>query len=169
MATFDDIQGLSAVHIRPMTHLYATAIHSQEYMIPEGIPRPRTSRCNAPRLPVTPTRPSRGPWLAIGLCCPIGSSLTTASSEPLDPSRRLWIRGGGCCTQGIGFRWESRGSPIYSAELCSRAASLTPVAPKSANDCCFLLGVSLHLLGTGSATTLVVRGCRVHGPRSDPR
>ncbi len=56
----------------------------------------------------------------------------------------------------IGFRWESRGSPIDSAGLCSRAASLTPVAPKSADDCCFLSGVSLHLQVTGSATTLVV-------------
>ena len=28
----------------------------------------------------------------------------------------------------IGLRWESRGSPIYSVGLCSRAASLTPVA-----------------------------------------
>jgi len=27
----------------------------------------------------------------------------------------------------IGLRWESRGSPIYSAGLCSRAASHTPV------------------------------------------
>ena len=56
----------------------------------------------------------------------------------------------------IGLRWESRGSPIYSAGLGSRAASLTPVAPESANDCCFLSGVSLHLQVTGSATTLVV-------------
>jgi hypothetical protein len=56
----------------------------------------------------------------------------------------------------IGFGWESRGSPIDSAGLCSRAASLTPVAPESANDCCFLSGVSLHLQVTGSATTLVV-------------
>ena len=31
-----------------------------------------------------------------------------------------------------------------------------PGGPKSAHDCCFLLGVSLHLLVTGSATTLVV-------------
>src|SRR5271166_2707257 len=46
----------------------------------------------------------------------------------------------------IGLRWESRGSPIYSAGLCSRAASHTPVAPKSANDCCFRFGFSLHLL-----------------------
>ena len=31
-----------------------------------------------------------------------------------------------------------------------------PGGPKSANDCCFLFGISLHLLITGSATTLVV-------------
>ena len=56
----------------------------------------------------------------------------------------------------IGLGWESRGSPIYSAGLCSRAASHTPVAPKSVHDCCFLLGLSLHLPVRGSAITLVV-------------
>ena len=56
----------------------------------------------------------------------------------------------------IGLGWESRGSPIYSAGLGSRGASLAPVAPKSANDCCFLFGFSLHLRVTGSAITLVV-------------
>ena len=56
----------------------------------------------------------------------------------------------------IGLGWESRGSPIYSAGLCSRAASHTPVAPKSASDCCFLLGFSLRPPVTGSTTTLDV-------------
>src|SRR5271169_4384225 len=56
----------------------------------------------------------------------------------------------------IGLRWESRGSPIYSVGLCSRAASLTPVIPKSANDCYFLFGFSLHHQVTSSAITLVV-------------
>ena len=56
----------------------------------------------------------------------------------------------------IGLRWESRGSPIYSAGLCSRAASHTPVAPKSADDCYFLFGTSLHLPVKGSAITLLV-------------
>ena len=130
---------------------------SQEYAIPEGITRPRAFRFNVARLPATETRPSRGPWLAIGLCCPDGSSLTTASSEPLNPSPATYgFAAGSAAPKEIGLRWESRGSPIYSAGLCSRAASLTPVAPKSANDCCFLFGVSLHLLVTGSATTLVV-------------
>ena len=45
------------------------------------------------------------------------------------PLRHLWLRGGVCCTQEIGLGWETRGSPIYSV-LCSRAASLTPVAPR---------------------------------------
>ena len=55
-----------------------------------------------------------------------------------------------------GFGWESRGSPIYSVGLCSRAASLTPGGPKGANNCFFPVGVSLHLVVTGSATTLDV-------------
>jgi len=58
-------------------------------VIPEGITRSRAFRFNMARLPATPTRPSRGPWLAIGLCCPVGSSLTTASSESLNPSPPL--------------------------------------------------------------------------------
>lgn len=41
-------------------------------------------RCRPPR-----TLRSRGPWLAVGLCCPIGSSLTTASSATLGLSRRF--------------------------------------------------------------------------------
>src|SRR5262249_59145518 len=56
----------------------------------------------------------------------------------------------------IGLRWGFRGSPIYSAGLCSRADSHTPVAPESANDCCFLFAVSLRHGVTGSATTLGV-------------
>ncbi len=130
---------------------------SQESAIPEGITRSRTFRFNVARLPTTETRPSRGPWLAVGLCCLDGSSLTTASSEPLNPSPPLMdSRRSLLHPRKIGLRWESRGSPIYSAGLDSRAASLTPVASKSADDCCFLFGFSLHLPVTGSAITLVV-------------
>ncbi len=63
---------------------------------------------------------------------------------------------GAAAPKETGLGWGSRGSPIYSVGLGSRAASLTPVAPKSAVDCCFLSGFSLHLRVTGSATTLVV-------------
>jgi hypothetical protein len=63
---------------------------------------------------------------------------------------------GSAAPKEIGLRWESRGSPIYSAGLGSRADSHTPVTPKSAKDCYFLVGISLHLTVTGSAITLVV-------------
>ena len=62
----------------------------------------------------------------------------------------------------IGLRWESRGPPIYSAGLCSRAASPTPATSKSAIDCFFLFGISLHPGVTGSAPHWKFRGCRVH-------
>ena len=150
----------SAPRLRLIRH---RSCSSQEYVIPEGITRSRTSRFNVARPPATPTRPSRGPWLAIGLCCPDGSSLTTASSEPLNPSPPLMdSRRGLLHPRKIGLRWESRGSPIYSAGLCSRAASHTPVAPKSANDCCFLFGVSLHLESRVRRPHWSFRGCRVH-------
>src|SRR5260370_5678855 len=79
-------------------------------------------------------------------------------SEP--PPATYGFAAGSAAPKEIGLRWESRGSPIYSLGLCSRAASLTPAAPKSANDCYFLFGVSLHPMGTGSAITLV--GSRLH-------
>ena len=80
-----------------------------------------------------------------GLMCPSGSLPATYefAAEAAAPKE-------------IGFGWESRGSPIYSAGLCSRAVSPTPVTPKSANDCYLLFGFSLHLLLTGSAITLAV-------------
>ena len=160
-------QGLSAVHIRPVTPSY-TPPQQQLPGIrdPEGTIRSRVFRFNVARSPATETRPPRGPWLAIGLCCPDRSSLTTASSEPLNSSPPLMVsRRGLLHPRKSAFRWESRGSPIYSVRLCSRAASLTPVTPMSANDCCFLLGFSLHLLLTGfgdhitsfEATTLMIR------------
>ena len=91
MATFDDSPRLKCRPHSPQDGiLYATAVLApRSTRSPKGLPRCRTSRFNVARLPATPTRPSRGPWLAIGLCCPDGSSLTTASSEPLNPSPPL--------------------------------------------------------------------------------
>ena len=125
-------------------------------MIPEGITRSRAFRFNMARLPATSTRPSRGPWLAIGLCCPDESSLTMASSEtlnsspPLMDSRRRLLHPRNSAWGGIQrfpnlLRWTG---------LACRLPY--PGAPKSVNDCCFLFGFSLHHPVTGSAITLVV-------------
>ena len=91
MATFDDFPRLKCrPHASQDSVLYATAVLApRSTRSPKGFPRCRTVRFNVARLPATPTRPSRGPWLAIGFCCPGGSSLTTASSAPLDSSPPL--------------------------------------------------------------------------------
>jgi hypothetical protein len=90
-------------------------------------------------------RRSKGPWLASGLCCPAGSSLTMASSEPLLPTRRL-----------IGLRpagaWGRRGSQLLSACPCFRAVCLTPV-DSVVFGCCSTTDVSLRRHRTGSAST----------------
>ncbi len=69
---------------------------------------------------------SRGPWLANGLFCPAGSSLTMASSEALDSSRRFMSYPAGLCPCG-GFAFAcgrgSRDSPIYSTCPCEGFAS----------------------------------------------
>ena len=61
-------------------------------------------------------RQSRGPWLPTRLCCPPGSSLTTASCAPLDSAGRFmnYATGPGpTVCSGL----EPRGSPIYSVCL----------------------------------------------------
>ena len=85
-------RGLSAVHIRLMSPSYTPPqLQLPGIRDPRRITRSRTSRFNVARPPTTETRPSRGPWLAIGLCCPDGSSLTTASCAPLNPSPLLMV------------------------------------------------------------------------------
>ena len=44
---------------------------------------------------------SRGPWLACGLCCPTGSSLTMASSKTLDPPAALFTSSSGSLPYGF--------------------------------------------------------------------
>ena len=125
-------------------------------MIPEGITRSRAFRFNVARSPATETRPSRGPWLAIGLCCPVGSSLTTASSETLDPSPPLMDSRRGILHPRNRLKVGIQRFPNLLRWTVLACRLPYPGGPKRANDCCFRLGISLHLLGTGSATTLVV-------------
>jgi len=66
--------------------------------------------------PLVRTFQSRGPWLANQFYCPAGSSLTMASSAPLDPSRRFMDYAAGL-RPTVCFGLGSRGSPIYSACL----------------------------------------------------
>ena len=154
MATFDDIPGLKCrPHALHDPVLYATAVAApRNTRSPKGLPvrEPLGSMWHDSQQlkhvhPEALGSPS-------GYVVPSGHRLLRPHPRLWIPPRHLWIRGGGFCTQGIGLRWESRGSPIYSAGLCSRADSHTPVAPKSAHDCCFLFGFSLHLPVKGSGS-----------------
>ncbi len=61
----------------------------------------------------------------------------------------------------IGLGWESRGSPIYSDRLCSRAASLTPVAREVQMTVASLSVLAFTPLLQVRRPHLTFRGCRV--------
>ena len=62
----------------------------------------------------------------------------------------------------IGFGWESRGSPIYSAGLCSRAASHTPVARRVRWTVASSSVLAFTLVSRARRPHWKFRGCRVH-------
>ena len=151
-------QGLSAVHIRPMTPSYTPP----QFLLP-GIRDPRRDypfenlsvQCGT-----TPSNANPSIQRPLARQRVMLSRRVIAYYGLIRPSESLPATYGfaaeAAAPKEIGLGWESRGSPIYSAGLCSRAASHTPVAPKSAIDCCFLFGISLHPNVTGSTTTLII-------------
>ena len=68
---------------------------------------------------------SRGPWLANGLCCPLRSSLTTASSAPLDASFRLifFVRPVFALRPRLGWH---RGVPQFNPRISLHVPPLRP-------------------------------------------
>ena len=76
--------------------------------------------------------PSRGPWLACGLCCPAGSSLTMTSSAPLALHSAAYGFAVGPSNPACLGR-EGRGSPIYLACPFVRAIPRTPVDQSAAS------------------------------------
>ena len=63
-----------------------------------------------------------------GYVVPTGHRLLRPHAPLWNPSPPLMdFAAGAAAPKEIGLGWESRGSPIYSAGLCSRAASHTPV------------------------------------------
>jgi hypothetical protein len=97
--------------------------------------------------------PSRGPWLPCGLCCPAGSSLTMASSEPLSPTRRFMFFIAESSRPSAEIGRGPRGSPLYSLFLDLRAALRTPMDRVVAPGCNFTTRSGLRHFRTGSAST----------------
>jgi hypothetical protein len=69
----------------------------------------------------------------------------------------------------IGFGWESRGSPIYSAGLCSRAASHTPVARRVRLTVASSSVLAFTLVSRARRPRWKFRGCRVHSYHKNHR
>ena len=128
--------------------LYATAVLApRSKRSPKGFPRSRTFRFNEARLPATPTCPSRGPWLARRLCCPSGSSLTTALSEPPNPSPPLMNSRRGLLHPRKSASSGNPEVPQFTPLDCARVPPPIPRWPRRVHvsDRCFLIGFSLHL------------------------
>ena len=82
------------------------------------------------------SRQSRGPWLARGLCCPSGSSLTTASSETLPCSG--WL----ICFVQAGLRpltSSGRAEQSFPTFLCVCFPACRLPYPGGLHDCWWLL------------------------------
>ena len=123
-------RGLSAVHMRPTTPAYTPPqLHLPGIRGPVGITRSRTSRFNVARLPASDNTSIQRPLARHRVML---SRRVIAYYGLIRPSESLpatyGFAAGSAAPKEIGLRWESRGSPIYSVGLCSRAASLTPVA-----------------------------------------
>ena len=170
MATFDDLRGLSVVHIRPTT---------PSYTLPQlQLPGIRDPRKDYPfeNLPVQcGTTPSNSNTsiqrplahhrvlLSRRVIADYGLIRDSESFPPLIDSRRGLLH-----PRKIGLRWESRGSPIDSAGLDSRAASLTPV-PRRVQ----MTVASSSVLAFTSELQVrrshwSFRGCRVHSELISP-
>ena len=91
---------------------------------------------------------SRGPWLAHGLFCPAGSSLTMASSEALVSSRRLMNLAAGLCL--------AAGSQRFPNLLCASVAPCRLPYPggSGGRDCCSSTRGGLRLFVKGSAPAM---------------
>jgi hypothetical protein len=157
-------QGLSAVHIRPMTPSYTPPqLQLPGIRDPQGITRSRAFRLNVARPPATPTRPSRGPWLAFGLCCPDGSSLTTASSAPRNPSPPLMdSRWGRLHPRRSASGGDSEGPQLTPLD-CARAPPPLPRWPRRVRatvTCSSVVAFTTKLRVRQPHRSF--RGCRVH-------
>ena len=110
----------------------------------------RSGTCVQAALPSSDrTLPSRGPWLASGLYCPAGSSLTMTSSETLAASGPTYAFAVRCCLR--------REVPQFTLPVC---LSVPPSVPRQTER--------LHLAVTSSpalAFPISVEGRHLQTPR----
>ena len=89
-------------------------------------------------------RGSSGPWLPAQLYCPVGSSLTMATSAPLSATRAAYE----LFRQVAGPTSPAAEGPQFTLPVPSpHAVARTPVVPVSAYDDAFLTGIAFAVLG----------------------
>jgi len=111
-------------------------------------PAPRTSDHD---------RESSGPWLPVRLYCPVGSSLTMATSAPLSATQRIMY-------YSVKLRAHParrRGSPIYPASPSAPCRSPYSGGPDHCTRRCLRGRFCLHHFPPGSATTAPTNPDRV--------
>ena len=157
-------QGLSAVHIRPTTPSYTPP----QLQLP-GIRDPRRDypfenlsvQCGT-----TPSNSNTSIQRPLARHRVMLSRRVIAYYGLIRPSESLPAAYGfaaeSAAPKEIGLRWESRGSPIYSAGLCSRAASLTPVARRVRMTVSSPSVLAFTYLIQVRRPHWTFRGCRVH-------
>ena len=91
-----------------------------------------------------------------GYVVPTGHRLLRPHVPLRIPPRCLWFRGGGCCTKGKRLKVGIQRVPNLLRWTVLACCLPYPGDPKSAIDCFFLFGISLHPGVTGSAPQLEV-------------
>ncbi len=125
----DPRHDLSAARIRHAPRpLYATTVRHPAAVAHQranrrGIGKPDPSGTLAS---YTGRTPSRGPWLASGLCCPAGSGLTMTSSAPLASTHRLMTSPAGPHAHGPASSGMAEG-PQFTLRDCP---SVLPSLPR---------------------------------------
>ena len=118
------------------------------YLVSRRFVRSRSCDQSAPRTS-DHDRESSGPWLPVRLYCPVGSSLTMATSAPLSAAQRIMVYAARPRDQPA----SPRGSPIYSAHPCSPCRRPYSGGPRNCSRQCLRRGFCLRHFRTGSATT----------------
>ena len=117
------------------------------YLVSRRLVRSRSCDQAAPRTS-DHDRGSSGPWLPNRLYCPVGSSLTMATSAPLSVTQRIM-------DYSVKLRVRlanRRGSPIYSAHPFTPCRRPYPGGPSDCSRRCLHRWCCLRRISTGSTT-----------------
>ena len=113
------------------------------YLVSRRFVRSRSCDQSAPRTS-DHDRESSGPWLPVRLYCPVGSSLTMATSAPLSAAQRIMVYAARLRDQPAS---PTEGPQFTLPILAPHAVAPTPVVPATACDNAFVAGSAFATFG----------------------